>query len=149
RDLSLQPRVRACVADIVECERALRRADALGVVSSCRSSLALAAHDAVAASRPRGVDLLDSLDDPGTPFAESAEMPASAVGEVAFCVSWLACMWGRAALAGIHPQVSLELAELWSSRMGKPATLQDFADIHQSFQELDMYGIEELLWKER
>ncbi|GIL72556.1 hypothetical protein Vretimale_4318 [Volvox reticuliferus] len=139
----------ACVADIVECERAWRRVDALGVVASCRASLILAAQESESRAGFQAVETLDSFDDPTVPTSELVTLPLAAELEVRFCVSWLTYIWGRAALAGVQSQVSQEQAEQWASRLHKPATLQDFADIQQSFQELEVYGIEELLWKER
>ncbi|GLI68783.1 hypothetical protein VaNZ11_013276 [Volvox africanus] len=139
----------ACVADIVECERAWRRVDALGIVASCRTSLALTAQESVFRGDFQAVEMLDSFDDPTALTPEPVTLPLAAELEVRFCVSWLTYIWGRAALAGIITQVSQEQAEQWASRLRKPATLQDFADIQQSFQELEINGIEELLWKER
>ncbi|KAG2499136.1 hypothetical protein HYH03_002719 [Edaphochlamys debaryana] len=140
------PRLQACVTDIVETERALRRLEALHVVRLCRAALV---HHTDATAAP--CEALDGLDDPGAPGsgAYSAPLSPTAAAEVRFCTSWLAYLWGRAALAGIHPQVSQLQAEHWASRIGRPTTPRDFADIHAAFQELHLYGIEELLWKNR
>ncbi|KAG2455115.1 hypothetical protein HYH02_000935 [Chlamydomonas schloesseri] len=99
------------------------------------------------------LDALDDLDDParGTylPPEPLMPLPTAAAAEITFCTSWLTYMFGRAALAGIQPQISLEQAEQWAGRMGKAGHLQDFGDVQDAFQELALYGIEELLWKER
>lgn len=52
---------------------------------------------------------LDDLDDPARgsylPLEPVVPLPAAAAAEIAFCTAWLTYMWGRAALAGIQPQV--------------------------------------------
>ncbi|KAG2440353.1 hypothetical protein HXX76_004458 [Chlamydomonas incerta] len=96
------------------------------------------------------LDALDDLDDPSRgSYLPVVPLPGAAAAEITFCTSWLAYMWGRAALAGIQPQVSLEQAEQWAGRLGSAARLQDFSDVNDSLQELALYGVEELLWKER
>ncbi|GLC35980.1 hypothetical protein PLESTB_000525700 [Pleodorina starrii] len=142
--------LRACVADVVECERALRRADALGVVTSSRTCLALLAQESTLCSGAvDAVKTLDDLDDPAHPVPGRVPLPEKCLDELAFCVSWLTYVWGRAALAGIQPQVSQQQAEQWAFRMDKPASVRDFADIEQAFHELELLGIDELLWTER
>lgn len=46
--------------------------------------------------------------------------------EATFRVAWVAYLWGRAAMAGLAPEVSHERAAYWKHKLAGPPRPQDF-----------------------
>lgn len=143
-------RVRATVADVVELERALRQLEELGVVEEVVRAVAQQAHErSNNAWLSPSVDELNQLEDPSAPAVPQPALSPLEQQELCFQKAWLACMWGRAALAGVQPQVSRPEAERCAAALSQPPSLQDFENTRASFQELRLHSIEQLLWRQR
>lgn len=80
-------------------------------------------------------------------FTESFELSQEESDDVLFKEAWLTYFWKRARDHRVEEDIAEERLQLWISRSGVSATLQDAVDVERGLIELRKLGIEQQLWE--
>ncbi|KAK9807830.1 hypothetical protein WJX72_010495 [[Myrmecia] bisecta] len=143
-------RIQATAADVVEIERAVREVESLRL----EGAVLVAISDFACSRRLTFQPPLGS-----TQAAEATSQPRwmlppvdldeAEAEEAAFRRSWVAYLWGRAAVAGLAPEVAHQRATYWKHKLDAPPVPQDFALTASAMQEMRILGVEQKLWQLR